>query len=139
MPCCGGQGPCCGSLARAKSRTWNWPSISKSMRAGPSQRLEGTSWRGVSCHFVNVRTCSSSRWTERNSFCVLVSSLGASCARFAMHLSRSEATGAWVARRDPCSRAAKPCRSTCAALRCTAGPYGRGGWRGRAGGAKRPS
>ena len=25
MPCCGGQGPCCGSLARAKSRTWNWP------------------------------------------------------------------------------------------------------------------
>ena len=33
-------------------------------RAGRAlQRLQGTSWRGVSCHFVNVRTCSSSRST----------------------------------------------------------------------------
>ena len=99
MPCCGGQGPCCGSLARAKSNTWNWPWISKSMRVGPSQRPQGTSWRGVSCHYVNARTCSSSPSTERNSFCVLVSFSGASCAHFAMRLSRLEGTDAWVARR----------------------------------------
>ena len=85
MPRCGGQGPSCGSRARAKSRTWNWPWISYSIWTEPSRRLQGTSWRVVSCHFVNERTCSSSRSTKRNSLCVLVSFLGASYARYAMH------------------------------------------------------
>ena len=65
----------------------------RALPAAPGHKLGG-----VSCLFVNVRTCSGSHSTERNSFCVLVSSLGASCAHFAMHLSRLEATGAWEAR-----------------------------------------
>ena len=78
-------GPCCGSRARAKSHIWNWPGILRSMRAGLSRRLWGTSWQIASCHFANGRTCSSSRSTKRNSFCVLVSLMGASCARNATH------------------------------------------------------